>query len=184
MTDEFGNTEREIRLVAIAAHARGDFVAERIALDRLALMERDVTRQGEHMSDCPFCFANWDNLDILQRVADVAVLNPLDPVTDGHVLAIHRKHTADAAFDPEVASDLMFSAALWVQRRGIEANIITSIGANATQTVRHTHLHVVPRRLNDDLPLPWTPQQMEREQWRRALAMKPTLSEIGKAPPG
>jgi len=44
VTDEFGNTEQEIRLVAIAAHARGDYVAERIALDRLALMERDAER--------------------------------------------------------------------------------------------------------------------------------------------
>lgn len=52
--DEFGNTEREIRMVAIAAHARGDFAAERIALDRLALMERDqrqrpdVGQKGRH----------------------------------------------------------------------------------------------------------------------------------------
>lgn len=45
MTDEFGNGEHgngehEIRMVAIAAHARGDFEAERLALDKLALLER------------------------------------------------------------------------------------------------------------------------------------------------
>lgn len=40
ITDEFGNAERDIRMVAIAAHARGDHEAERLALDRLALMER------------------------------------------------------------------------------------------------------------------------------------------------
>jgi hypothetical protein len=39
-TDEFGNDEHDIRMVAIAAHARGDYEAERLALDRLALMER------------------------------------------------------------------------------------------------------------------------------------------------
>lgn len=126
------------------------------------------------MSDCVFCPENWDNLDILIEHYGVAVLNPLNPVTDGHVLVISSTHTADAAVNPSVAADLMFAAALWVQERGIEANIITSIGANATQTVRHTHLHVVPRRLNDDLPLPWTPQQMERERWRRALESNPT----------
>ena len=42
--NEFGNTEREIRMVAIAARARGDYEAERLALDRLALMEREVGR--------------------------------------------------------------------------------------------------------------------------------------------
>ena len=41
MKDEFGNDEHDIRLVAILAHARGDFEAERIALDRLSLMERN-----------------------------------------------------------------------------------------------------------------------------------------------
>lgn len=39
VSDEFGNAERDIRMVAVAAHARGDYEAERLALDRLALME-------------------------------------------------------------------------------------------------------------------------------------------------
>jgi len=110
------------------------------------------------MIDCPFCPDNWDNLDILKLTGIGAILTPLNPVTEGHVLVIHRKHSADAAVNPDVASDLMFSAALWVQKRGIEANIITSIGPAATQTVFHTHVHVVPRRENDGLHLPWTGQ--------------------------
>lgn len=40
IADEFGNAERDIRMAAVAAHARGDYEAERLALDRLALMER------------------------------------------------------------------------------------------------------------------------------------------------
>ena len=39
-TDEFGNDEHDLRLVAIAARARGDYEAERLALDKLALIER------------------------------------------------------------------------------------------------------------------------------------------------
>lgn len=122
------------------------------------------------MSDCPFCPSNWHNLDKIWESFGVAVINPLNPVAEGHVLLIHQKHTPDIAADPDTASQLMFSAGLWVKARNIQANIITSVGPHATQTVFHTHLHVVPRRLNDDLPLPWTPQQMEHERWRRALA--------------
>lgn len=119
---------------------------------------------------CPFCKPNWPNLDIVTRPSvHVRIINPLNPVTDGHVLVIHDKHTADAAVDPHTAAVLMNAAAEYVRFHQLQANIITSIGPDATQTVRHTHLHVVPRRLNDDLPLPWTPQQMERERWRRAL---------------
>jgi hypothetical protein len=50
MSDEFGNDEYAIRQVALAAHIRGDYEAERIALDRLALMERATVAA---MSDQP-----------------------------------------------------------------------------------------------------------------------------------
>jgi histidine triad (HIT) family protein len=39
---------------------------------------------------------------------------------------------------------------------GIDCNIITSVGSAATQTVRHLHVHVVPRRRGDGLQLPWS----------------------------
>lgn len=49
-TDEFGNDEHAIRMVAIAAHARGDYEAERLALDRLALMERADSNPTERIA--------------------------------------------------------------------------------------------------------------------------------------
>ena len=39
------------------------------------------------------------------------------------------------------------------------ANLITSIGAAATQTVFHLHVHVVPRHEGDGLLLPWSNQE-------------------------
>lgn len=124
---------------------------------------------------CVFCPDNWDNLDIIEQESfaqcDVAILNPLKPVTEGHVLVIGSLHTDNASELPwTVSSTLMAVAGTWVAEKGIQANIITSIGPLATQTVMHTHLHVVPRRENDDLPLPWTPQHMEQERWRRMQA--------------
>jgi histidine triad (HIT) family protein len=118
------------------------------------------------MTDCVFCPANWDNLSHIPtaRRDDVAIINPLNPVTKGHVLVIAARHTENAAQDYDLAGELMRVAAAYVLGAGIQANIITSIGPDATQTVMHTHLHVVPRRLNDDLPLPWTPQQMGQER--------------------
>jgi histidine triad (HIT) family protein len=35
-------------------------------------------------------------------------------------------------------------------------NLITSKGREATQTVFHMHLHLVPRAENDGLLLPWS----------------------------
>lgn len=37
-------------------------------------------------------------------------------------------------------------------------NLITSSGRWATQTVKHLHIHYVPRRKDDGLTLPWTGQ--------------------------
>ena len=108
---------------------------------------------------CPFCKPNWPNLNIVTRPSvHVRIINPLHPVTAGHVLVIHDRHTVDAADDPRTAAVLMHAAASYVRFHRLQANIITSIGPDATQTVFHAHLHVVPRRLGDGLTLPWTGQ--------------------------
>lgn len=38
------------------------------------------------------------------------------------------------------------------------ANLITSKGADATQSVYHLHVHIAPRQADDGLHLPWTSQ--------------------------
>lgn len=116
------------------------------------------------MNDCPFCPDNWPQLDVVADVTNieghrVLIINPLNPVTKGHLLVINEIHTDSAAADPRIAAELMRTAAWWVRRTARSANIITSIGTPATQTVFHTHLHIVPRRLDDGLALPWTGQE-------------------------
>jgi diadenosine tetraphosphate (Ap4A) HIT family hydrolase len=118
------------------------------------------------LTGCVFCFENWANLDIVERYGwpaedgkgNVAIINPLNPVTKGHVLVIHAVHTKDFTENNGIVPDLAGTASLYVMRRQLQANIITSIGPDATQTVMHTHLHIVPRRPNDGLPLPWSIQ--------------------------
>lgn len=113
---------------------------------------------------CVFCPDNWDKLDIVERYGPNIVFTPLDPVVPGHVLVISPLHTEDAGKNPEITSSIMATAALHAGLTYREFNIITSAGPNATQTVMHTHVHIVPRRENDGLPLPWTPQHLRKEQ--------------------
>ncbi|KIA73456.1 hypothetical protein ANMWB30_23830 [Arthrobacter sp. MWB30] len=90
---------------------------------------------------------------------------PLNPVTEGHVLFMPRKHVRDAAENPAVTAAVMQDAAWYTQRKREQAqsaghepssfNIITSIGRSATQSIFHLHFHVVPRTENDGLALPW-----------------------------
>jgi diadenosine tetraphosphate (Ap4A) HIT family hydrolase len=119
------------------------------------------------VSGCVFCPDNWDNLDIVERwmpggpAGSVAIIRPLNPVTPGHTLVIHRDHDESAAASRDAsrrACLLMAVAADYVNVNGLQANIITSIGPAASQTVMHTHLHIVPRTEGDGLHLPWTGQ--------------------------
>ncbi len=111
------------------------------------------------MSDCPFCkrIAAGEYDDELSLPGTVAVFEPLNPVTRGHLLAVPFRHVRDAAAEAVVTAVVMEHVARLLDNFGIQANIITSIGPDATQTVFHLHVHIVPRREGDGLRLPWTP---------------------------
>jgi histidine triad (HIT) family protein len=107
--------------------------------------------------DCVFC-AKFEFIPIRVSVMCFVPLNPV--VHDGHMLFTHRVHTSNFTEDPAVTADLARYAAQWVadNRPGEDCNMITSKGRSATQTVMHTHIHVVFRTANDGLQLPWSGQ--------------------------
>lgn len=91
--------------------------------------------------------------------AFAVTFRPLNPVGPGHRLFVPRSHVADALEDPLVTAMTMRFASEWAARAGVgPCNLITSRGPEATQSVFHLHLHLVPRLQGDGLPLPWTGQ--------------------------
>lgn len=116
------------------------------------------------VKDCPFCRGNWKNLKLLAQSSggSIAVIEPLHPVTAGHVLIVHANHTENVADKPGYASSLMEYAAKYVRDEKIDANIITSVGKPAGAAIDHTHLHVIPRAEGDGITLPWTDQGPKR----------------------
>lgn len=132
---------------------------------------------------CVFCPANWPKLDIVEKWVGgaVAIVKPLNPVTEGHALVIYRHHDESVAATADATSRaavLMKVAAGYISVNKLSANIITSIGADATQTVFHTHLHIVPRRPDDGLALPWTGQKL------REAAIIRTVEQLDALPDG
>ena len=105
---------------------------------------------------CVFCaiIAEEAPATFVRRWADAVAIVPLNPVTDGHVLVIPRVHVEDAGDHVYTTAQTMLRAASLAVP---PYNIITSAGREATQTVRHLHLHIVPRREGDGLALPWQP---------------------------
>ncbi|MFF9436754.1 nucleoside 2-deoxyribosyltransferase domain-containing protein [Streptomyces sp. NPDC014735] len=116
------------------------------------------------MTDCAFCAIATGRAPavIVREWPDAIAIRPRSGgVHPGHLLVIPRRHIADAGADLDSAAA--------AQRRASElvaelpaANIITSKGAEATQTVFHAHWHVLPREALDGLLLPWTAQQAAR----------------------
>lgn len=108
--------------------------------------------------DCVFCAiaAGQAPATVVREWPDAIAIRPLGPVVDGHVIVLPRMHVADAGVDPVVTAAVMARAAELMGELPA-ANVITSRGAAATQTVPHLHVHLVPREDGDGLALPWTP---------------------------
>jgi histidine triad (HIT) family protein len=85
---------------------------------------------------------------------DAIAFVPLDPVTDGHVLVVPRRHVRDAVEDSGVTAAVMLRA-VELAGEAASSNILTSAGTAATQSIFHLHIHVVPREVGDELMLPW-----------------------------
>lgn len=85
------------------------------------------------------------------------VFEPLSPVVPGHLLVVPALHVQDATEEPLVTA-MAAGVAARVAARYRAANVITSIGVPATQSIMHLHFHVVPREEGDGLCLPWSPR--------------------------
>lgn len=116
------------------------------------------------VSNCAFCaiVTGESPANVVREWSDAIAIRPRSGgVADGHLLVIPRQHVADVGSDPAVSAATMARAAELAADLP-NANVLTSKGAAATQTVFHLHLHVVPRTDGDGLPLPWTPQHAAR----------------------
>lgn len=112
-----------------------------------------------HQDDCVFC--NIGLMDPQQQVLGARHgafrIVPLNPVVPGHRLFIPYEHVADAGEDPNVTANVMRYASQYAKLRDVDFNLITSSGVAATQSVKHLHIHYVPREAGDGLRLPWSP---------------------------
>jgi histidine triad (HIT) family protein len=105
---------------------------------------------------CPFCQIVAGNAPatIVREWPDALAIVPLGPVVEGHTLVVPKEHVTDFVDDPVVSAQTMYRAAELCDDFG-SYNVITSRGRWATQSVFHLHLHVVPRKADDGLALPW-----------------------------
>ena len=109
------------------------------------------------MRDCVFCrrvnSKQFDDIDTW-----TVSFTPLSPVVPGHKLFVSRDHLEDASVDPFATGKVFETASMYAFYKMQPFNLITSAGPEATQTIKHLHIHYVPRAAGDGLHLPWTGQ--------------------------
>ena len=110
------------------------------------------------MTGCPFCDIIRTHAydDALSEPGVAAVFEPIVPHSPGHLLVVPWRHVRDAAEDPAVTGQTAAVAARIIGSLGYEgANLLTSVGETATQSVFHLHWHIIPRWGGDALLPRW-----------------------------
>lgn len=106
---------------------------------------------------CVFCLivAGDADANMVESGPHHVAFVPLGPHVPGHVLFVPRDHLPDATTDPARTAAVMQEACRYVRDLAVQANVLTSVGPRATQSVPHLHVHVVPRWPGDGLARQW-----------------------------
>ncbi len=111
------------------------------------------------MEDCIFCKIINNEIPSHKIYEDDLVVAFLDnnPVSSGHTLILPKKH-AENIFDIEekylerIALVAKKVAQKMKESLGVDGvNLYHASGAHAEQTVFHFHLHIIPRKQDDDI---------------------------------
>ena len=115
--------------------------------------------------DCIFCkIANGEiPSKTLYEDGDFRVILDLGPATRGHALILPREHADNLYELPEDTAAKVFVLAKKMATKMTEKlhcdglNIVQNNGEAAGQTVRHFHMHLIPRYENDGQHILWNP---------------------------
>ena len=120
--------------------------------------------------DCIFCkIANGEiGSDTVYEDDMFRVILDLNPGTRGHMLILPKEHYDDIYELPDEVSGRLMGLArklACAARKGLSAdgvNLVQNNGEAAGQTVKHFHMHVIPRYADGSEPIvTWTPHDSD-----------------------
>ena len=122
--------------------------------------------------DCIFCkIANGEiPSKSIYEDDEFKVILDLGPATKGHALILPKAHAADLFELPEetAANAMVLAKKLGKQmKENLHAdglNLVQNNGEAAGQTVKHFHLHLIPRYKDDGQHILWNPREASQEE--------------------
>ena len=122
--------------------------------------------------DCIFCKIANGSIPSKTIYEDekFRVILDLGPATKGHALILPKEHYADIYEIPEeTIGDAMKlakkMAGLMTDKLGCDGfNIVQNNGEAAGQTVKHFHVHLIPRYKDDGQHILWEPGEVSQDE--------------------
>ncbi len=119
--------------------------------------------------DCIFCKIAAGQIPsaTLYEDGDFRVILDLGPAARGHALILPKEHFADLSeINDETAEKVLplakkMSAAMTKALGCAGMNLVQNNGEAAGQTVRHFHMHIIPRYENGPKMVEWEPGKLE-----------------------
>lgn len=115
--------------------------------------------------ECVFCLIISGEIPCFRVHEDEHTLAFMDinPLSEGHLLVIpkvHFENLLDPEADPEVLGQVMKPVPMLAKAlsQALNTDSLTMLQSNgmwAAQSVLHYHIHLIPRRENDNLLLDW-----------------------------
>ena len=124
------------------------------------------------MDNCIFCKIANGSIPSKTIYEDekFRVILDLGPATKGHALILPKEHYADIYEIPEeTIGDAMKlakkMAGLMTDKLGCDGfNIVQNNGEAAGQTVKHFHIHLIPRYKDDGQHILWEPGEVSQDE--------------------
>lgn len=138
------------------------------------------------MEDCIFCkiAAGQIPSTTVYETEALRVIADISPANLGHLLILPKTHAADfTELAEETALQVMSAARLVVRamKKGPAPdgiNVVQNNGEAAGQTVRHYHMHIIPRYTGDTVQVTWKQQELPMEEIQKAAqAVQKALEE-------
>jgi histidine triad (HIT) family protein len=123
-------------------------------------------------NDCIFCkIANGEiPSKTVYEDENFRVILDLGPATKGHALILPKEHYANLFELPEDTAAAAMKVAKKLSSQMVEnlgadgLNLVQNNGEVAGQTVKHFHLHLIPRYRDDGQNILWNPGKMSEEE--------------------
>jgi len=121
--------------------------------------------------NCVFCKIGQGQIPNIKQIEDDATLAIMDhhPAHDGHCLVVTKSHYP-TVFDISEEAFVAVARSVHKVARAVNRalspeglNLVQANGEGAKQSVNHFHIHVLPRKLGDDLKLDWGLKPGNRE---------------------